>query len=192
VLSFSVPLNGFGFRDCERGGSGGPGPDQPGPSDVIVAASFHTLRADQHRVVFREGGFVEGSNFYPAPGCPPPPPGFSIEDAPAYSETPVAGGGCVFRAADAPVEVTPLSPDQATALLCRPSPRRFAVCEPTSSEPPSGLTPICLAPGVMAAVVPGTCPGLLAFPLKGCESDPFCTAGGWDHSAAPPPWWPCH
>ena len=70
----------------------------PQPSkvpDTIVAATFHSLRADQTRVVFREGGFDAVSYFYPLPGCAPPPSGFSILSAPPYATRRRPAGGCV-------------------------------------------------------------------------------------------------
>jgi hypothetical protein len=176
-----------------------PGGDMPMPSasvpsgaDVVVAASFHTLRAEQHRVVFREGGFVEDSNFYPAPGCAPPPRGFSFEDAPAYTEPPATPGPCGFRPPDVQLEVSPLAPAETTALQCRPAPNGFRARRAMTSRPNPSTPPICLAPDVLAVIIPGTCPALDSYLLKGCSDDPFCTAPEWDDTASPPDWWPCH
>jgi hypothetical protein len=36
-----------------------------------------------------------------------------------------------------------------------------------------------------------SCVGLTHYVLKGCREDPACGSPDWDHSAAPPTWWPC-
>jgi hypothetical protein len=35
------------------------------------------------------------------------------------------------------------------------------------------------------------CAGLTHYVLKGCREDPSCGVPDWDHSLAPPSWWPC-
>jgi hypothetical protein len=166
------------------------GPPLPEP-DAIVAATFYSLHAEQQRVVFREGGFVEGSNFYPAPGCGTPPPGFSILHAPAYTGVPAAPGACSYSAAAATVEVPPLPPEAGAAFVCRVIPRGFRYTEPVSNEPPApGAATVCLAHEVLAVVSSGICPRLGAYLLKGCDDDPFCTTP-WDRTNPPPGWWPC-
>jgi hypothetical protein len=36
-----------------------------------------------------------------------------------------------------------------------------------------------------------SCVGLTHYVLKGCADDPNCASPDWDHSLAPPTWWPC-
>ena len=36
-----------------------------------------------------------------------------------------------------------------------------------------------------------SCKGLTHYVLKGCSTDPSCALPDWDHSLAPPTWWPC-
>jgi hypothetical protein len=36
-----------------------------------------------------------------------------------------------------------------------------------------------------------SCAGLTHYVLKGCREDPNCESPDWDHSLAPPTWWPC-
>jgi hypothetical protein len=56
-------------------GAGGQGPNN-GPPDLVYAASFVTATRPDHRIAYREGSWVD-SFFYPRPGCPPPPVGYS-------------------------------------------------------------------------------------------------------------------
>jgi hypothetical protein len=170
-------------------------PTAPGPSgdpDTIVAASFHTLHDTQERVVFREGGFVADSNFYPAPGCDPPPPGFSVETVPRYQDTPALPEQCSIRPVDATVPVPPVAAADALALMCRAIGRDPRVREPRiDNQPPPGAT-YCLGGDILAVVSGDGCGRLTAFTLKGCDHDPFCLSPEWDHTADPPAWWPCH
>lgn len=180
----------------DRGGRHGRGEEEapvpvPNP-DVVVAASFYTLRADQRRIVFREGGFVEGSNFYPAPGCNAPPGGFSVLTAPPYSDEKPARGGCTVQDIGGTIEVVPLSLEEAVKFECRPAQRGTTVRQPEADEPPApGTTSICLSREILASVAPGLCPRLTAYALKGCRTDPLCEKPEWDQTAAKPSWWPC-
>jgi hypothetical protein len=36
-----------------------------------------------------------------------------------------------------------------------------------------------------------SCKGLTHYILRGCNNDPNCAPPEWDHSGAPPSWWPC-
>jgi hypothetical protein len=170
-------------------------------ADTLVAAAFHHLRAPQARVVLREGGFVEGSLYYPAPGCAPPPPGFSVLTAPPYADGAApAGGGCAVRDIGDPVEVPPLSPELARAFVCREAgipPDRELIHRSSDMIPPlPDTTAVCLGRDLVAITAkPGagiSCPVLLTFALKGCFEDPVCAVPEWDDSARPPAWWPCH
>ncbi len=163
-----------------------------GDPDTIVGASFYTLRGDQQRLVFREGGFVEASNFYPAPGCAPPPPSFSVMLAPPLVEPPAVPGVCAFYDAARAIEVAPLSASDGLAMMCRPAQRAFFFREPQADEPPSkGATVVCLSHEIFAAVESGPCPRFRAYALKGCQDDPFCDKPDWDVTRSPPTWWPC-
>jgi len=168
---------------------GGPPPPEP---DHVVAATFYSLHAPQVRVVFREGGFVADSNFYPITGCPAPPPGFSILRAPPYTGAPAPEGACAYVAADATVEVPALTTAEGDAFLCRTIPRGFRFDEPVPGQPPAkGIVTACLAHEVLAVVPQGLCPRLGAYVLKGCREDPFCQTPDWDRTKSPPTWWPC-
>jgi hypothetical protein len=37
-----------------------------------------------------------------------------------------------------------------------------------------------------------SCAGLTHYILTGCTDDPSCATPEWDHTGAPPTWWPCH
>ena len=51
------------------------------------------------------------------------------------------------------------------------------------------------APKPIELIVSGnpmdSCVGLTHYVLKGCREDPNCAVPDWDHSLAPPSWWPC-
>ena len=51
------------------------------------------------------------------------------------------------------------------------------------------------APQQIELIVSGrsddSCEGLTHYVLKGCGEDPNCADPDWDHSLAPPTWWPC-
>ena len=167
-------------------------PTDPVP-DTIVAASFASLRGSQLRVVFREGGFVADSNFYPMPGCGIPAPGFSLLTVPPFSVTPGPGASCEAQPVDTPVLVTPLPGPEGAALACRGLQRGFRTQEPLPDRPPpQDVANVCLSHEVLVQIPPqAICPRLVSFVLKGCREDPFCTTPDWDRSSAPPAWWPC-
>ena len=173
-----------------------------GPFDTIVAATFYSLHASQDRLAFREGGFVENSNFYPAPGCADPPQGFSFMSAPLYQAS--GGGTCSYEAASALVTVPALDAADAQALTCRPARQPVDLNRandlnsggdpngPLGNLPP-GSRASCLSHELLAVAStdPFGCPHLQGFALKGCAQDPFCTHPDWDDTANPPGWWPC-
>ena len=145
------------------------------------------------------------SHLYPAPGCPAPPPGFSVLLAPPYPVDGEAPGPCTTRGLEAPIEVPPLSPAQAQAFACRGwNPGGFraegdvvgpgiGVHRARSDGPlPDGIPRLCINRELMVFVVPDVCPVLVVFALKGCLNDPLCAAPEWDDTAMPPPWWTCH
>jgi hypothetical protein len=174
---------------------------QPITPDTIVGASFYDLHANQTRVVFREGGWVADSNFYPLPGCDAPMTGFSILTAPPYSDASPPAGGCVDTGTDTTVEVTPLSAADGLAYLCRSVQIGFGLLDPGDRSPPGNPTLVCLMgssstpalpASVLAAVHPGICPWVRSYALSGCNTDPSCTMPEWDLTASPPSWWPCH
>ena len=181
------------------GKGGSVGPANQGPlEDDIVAASFYTLKARQERLAFREGGFVENTNFYPAPGCTDPPQGFSLMSAPSYDSP--GGGGCTFAAASDAVNVAAIAPADAQAFACRlaqsqrPLEDANTVDDPTQNLGPGGLGPqlVCLSHDDLAIVISGPqCPAMHAIALKGCADDPFCLNPEWDDTSNPPSWWPC-
>jgi hypothetical protein len=182
-LSLVVP------REGPKAGPGG----ELGP-DVTVAASFHSLQAPQERVVLREGGFVQSSHFYPAPGCPAPPPGFSLLRAPPYADAQPPDGSCQVREIGATVEVPPLAPQAASALACRRlrlGPWQVVRVRAGGPILPEVGTRVCLSPELLAVIFPGACPELVVLALKGCEEDAFCPQPAWDETAAAPAWWPC-
>jgi hypothetical protein len=143
-------------------------------------------------VVLREGGFVSGSNFYPTPGCDPPPPGFSILQAPPYSDEQPPAGGCVVRDLEAPVELAPLDFGQSFDFSCRAVQRGSRVFPPEGDQrPPAAVHTFCLGRNILGMFPDGPCPRLIVFALKGCQTDLLCPKPEWDVSAAPPSWWPC-
>ena len=174
---------------------------QPVVPDTVVAASFYNLRAPQTRIVFREGGYDTASYFYPLPGCAPPPSGFSILSAPAYSDAPPAGGGCVDTTTETVVEVTPLSTTDGHADTCRPAQLGTGLRQAGDRQPRGNPSKLCLTGAGEPPAVPGTvmdalyadpCPWLQSYALTGCAADPACTTAEWNLTSSPPSWWPCH
>jgi hypothetical protein len=163
--------------------------------DRIVAATFYDLKANQQRIVFREGGFTTPSFFYPAPGpgpgCEPPTDGFWIMNAPPYADPPV--GDCTFSSTDTRLELTPLSQADGLAFLCRGIQVDDTVRQPVDDEgPPPGATNVCFGSNVMAAVAnAGTCAQMRSWALSGCQEDPLCGTPEWTIAASTISWWPC-
>ena len=175
--------------------------------DRVVASTFSDLHAPQQRVVFREGGFVTPSYFYPAPGpgmgCEPPP-AFSVMTAPPYADPAV--GACTFSSTDTRLEVPPLPVADGTAFLCRAAVGNTTITLP--QVPPDGdpqvvpgAVDICFGTNVLATVNIGpTCPIVRSFALSGCAQDPLCSMPEWTKTAASltgwyngtsTPGWPC-
>ena len=44
---------------------------------------------------------------------------------------------------------------------------------------------------VVSGQTDDSCVGLTHYILKGCREGPDCGTPDWDHSLAPPSWWPC-
>lgn len=195
-LVVAEDTNRDGQLSLPTGGSSPDGGFRATP-DTIVGATFFSLRDAQARITFREGGFVEGSNFYPDPGCPDPPPGFSVLDAPAYSDAGAPPGTCSTTGFDAPIEVPPLTNAQSLALACGMVQQSIGVREATSNRNPnrgggsSQQQQVCLSHEILVRITPGICPTFNALALKGCRADPFCLNPEWDDTANPPSWWPC-
>jgi hypothetical protein len=67
---------------------------------------------------------------------------------------------------------------------------RMSACVPLPTFP--GQNP---GPQQIELIITGrsddACKGLTHYVLKGCREDPNCSDPDWDHSASPPPWWPC-
>jgi hypothetical protein len=178
---------GGGAYEClDDGRRPRPPPIQP---DLIVAASFATLRSEQTRVTFREGDFVEASKFYPAPGCDAPLPGFSYFTMPALGES----GACTSRAPDEPLDIAPLAAAERPGVMCRPLGQSPGSARPEEScPPPEGDTPVCLSRELLVSLRTSfSCPEMTIYSLKGCDTDPYCTNPEWDDTATPPTWWPC-
>jgi hypothetical protein len=160
-------------------------------TDLLLAATFWDLHAPQQRLIFREGGFIADSTFYPAPGCGTPPPGFSLGVFPPYASEPATPGSCSSLDAGQVITVGALPTADAAALECRTAQRREFLHEVRTDRPPQRDT-VCLSPTIMANIPQGRCPRLSVFLLAGCSEDPFCEKPEFDHRANPPGWWPCH
>jgi hypothetical protein len=164
----------------------------PSDPDLIVAATFYSLHADQQRIVFREGGFVPDSYFYPTPGCVAPPDGFSVMTAGAYVDATHATGPCGYATTDGRLELTPLSPADGLALECREVQAQGTVQQPVGDEPPNGNpTRTCFGANVLATVYSGSCTFLRSYALAGCQQDPTCASPEWNLTLSPPSWWSC-
>ncbi len=205
--------------DFGPGGGMGGGSDSTVTQDVVLGASFVTMLAPDTRVTYREGAFIT-SGFYPRAGCGDPPPGFSIESASGFTEQAAITATlmgmvpqesdvtqCVQRApASGPIDVTLQTPSRALEeLACRERATDSTVRyrEPPADPPdltdrttacvhyPSFGMPSDVIEFVVAGRSDDSCVGLTHYILKGCREGPNCGTPDWDHSLAPPSWWPC-
>jgi hypothetical protein len=188
--------------------------------DVIYGASFATMTAPDERLAYREGAFVQTA-FYPRVGCADPPPAFSIVGAGGFSaqaaEAAVLAGTLPSEdpatcsegpAASTIVPITPTTANADVEVACSENTGDSSVRyrEPMATEPDfSTRTLACVhtptlggsdtGPQQIELIVTGrsddSCAGLTHYVLKGCRNDPNCEAPDWDHSQAPPTWWPC-
>jgi len=172
------------------------------PKDGLLAASFITLLEPQQRLGFREGDFDAGSLFYPAPGCPQPPKGFSVVRASAYPILPGSlPGPCqVDDPATGVVKAAPVGAAQVRDLACNTPPGRVQNPNQADHNGPGGMgrpapipkgTAECLSPELALYVGDGNCPSVTLYALKGCSEDPECKKPDWDVVKTPPDWWPC-
>ncbi|MFN7133882.1 MAG: hypothetical protein ACK4N5_17535, partial [Myxococcales bacterium] len=166
-------------------------PRPPVPLDRVLAASFFDLKRPQERLVFREGEPAGAGNFYPAPECGPPPPGFSVMRSGG-----LGSGQCTYSDTLSPVQLTPLTAPESAAMSCRRTSGggRGQIRDAEEDDgPDDGPTPesFCLSREIWAYVRTGTCSDVTFFALKGCREDPFCEEPDWDYTQTPPTWWPC-
>ncbi|MBV8756568.1 MAG: hypothetical protein JO257_04820 [Deltaproteobacteria bacterium] len=221
TLNIAVPNRppDFGGEGGGGGGGMGSGSDDTMTKDVVVGASFVTMLDRDTRVTYREGAFIQ-SGFYPRAGCDAPPPGFSIDAASGFTrqaaidatlmgtvpqETDLSQ--CVQRApATGPVTVALTTPSRTLQeLACRERNTDSTVRyrEPDAQAPdltdrttacvhhPSFGMPSDVIEFVVAGRTQDSCVGLTHYILKGCREGPDCGTPDWDHSLAPPSWWPC-
>lgn len=191
VVAADLDADGqFGFSNWAPQGS---------PTDLALAASFRSILTPQQRVAFREGAFDAQSSFYPAPGCPAPPLGFSLVMTDLVRPDLTTGCGTVGMSRT--VQAAPISEGEARAMACRTRDlsdvqRPNAGESPFVPDDPNPPTWTCLAPDVLALIGTGpkgepSCPTLTFMPLKGCGGWPLCSILEWDRTAEPPEWWPC-
>ncbi len=203
-----------------RGGAPPMGTDLPTDvRDIVLGASFVGMTTPDQRIAFREGAFV-ASGFYPRAGCGDPPPAFSVLAAGGFTaqaalaatlngtlpaEDPAT---CAESALpDVTVTVPITDPTKVLELKCTErttdSSVRYVEPDPTEAAPDfTERTTACVhlpsfgAPSdTIELIVTGrtddSCVGLTHYVLKGCREDPNCADPDWDHSLAPPTWWPC-
>ncbi len=179
------------------------------------------MTAPDHRVAYREGGFVP-SAFYPRPGCSAPPPGFSVLGASGFT---LQAGFAAALAGQLPAEKDPAScsessPAATTVEIAAqlPADVEEVSCDETTAdgsiryrEPPAdspdftGRTLACahlpsfdtnsqpslLIQLVVSGRTTDRCKGLTHYTLRGCREDVTCPVPDWDFTGAPPTWWPC-
>ena len=219
TLNVAVPNRPPDFGGDGGGGGMGSGSDSTITPDVVVGASFVTMLEPDTRVSYREGAFVT-SGFYPRAGCGDPPPGFSIESASGFTRQAAIDATlmgmvpqesdlsqCVQRAPDSgPIGVMLATPSrQLEELACRERSTDSTVRyrEPGATPPdltdrttacvhyPSFGMPSDVIEFVVSGRTQDSCVGLTHYILKGCREGPDCGVPDWDHSLAPPSWWPC-
>jgi hypothetical protein len=189
--------------------------------DVVRGASFVSMTAPDQRVAFREGVFLPGAAFYPRAGCGEPPPAFSVLAASGFTraealQATLAGTlpqeddltRCAQAApADATIALTVQAASTTlTEVACteRTSDSSVRYLEPRAIGPdlamrqsacvhlPTfGTTPSPTIELIVSGRADDACASLSHYVLKGCNNDPGCAVPTWDHSLAPPTWWPC-
>jgi hypothetical protein len=188
-------------------------------SDVVYGASFVTMTAPDQRLAYREGAFVQTA-FYPRAGCDDPTPAFSVLAAGGFSASDaiaatLAGtlpqeSSCAPTATTAtPIAIQVDAAAQLAEVACteRNLDSSVRYREPDSDAPdftgrvtacvhvPSFGTPSTTIELIVTGVVdgdhPDSCKGITHYILKGCRESPDCGTPDWDHSTAPPSWWPC-
>lgn len=207
-------------RPNRDGGNQGPPDPMDLPTEVrdrVYAASFVTMTAPDQRVAYREGAFVQ-TGFYPRAGCGDPPAGFSLVSAGGFTaEAAIAAtlagqlppedpATCAEEPPTAPVTVAIRPPAELAELRCteRRTDSSVRYREPDAEPPqqldqrtwacvhlPSFGPPSTQLELVIAGRPTDSCVGLSHYVLKGCRNDPSCSSPDWDHTAAPPAWWPC-
>jgi hypothetical protein len=216
TLNLAVPN-----RPPDFGDEGGPGSDSTETKDVVVGASFITQQLPDQRVAYREGAFISSGFYPRVGCGDPSAAfsilaasGFSEQEA---IDATIAGmlpqeddpSQCVQRApASGPVTFAfgSATNDRALAELACTERRTDSTVryrEPDVDAPDfTGRVQACVhspsfgAPSdTVELIVTGrsgdSCTGLTHYILKGCREGPDCGTPDWDHSLAPPPWWPC-
>ena len=220
TLNLAVPNRPPDFGGDGGGGGGmGSGSDSIITPDIVVGASFLTMLEPDTRVTYREGAFLT-TGFYPRAGCGDPPTGFSIESASGFTEQAAIDATlmgmvpqetdlsqCVQRdPTSGPVSIALEPPShQLEELACRERNTDSTVRyrEPDAAPPdltdrvtacvhhPSFGMPSDVIEFIVAGRTKDSCVGLTHYILKGCREGPDCGTPDWDHSTAPPSWWPC-
>jgi hypothetical protein len=165
--------------------------------DPIVAATFHSLRTRQLRLVNNSSRPRRVGDDYPVPGrsdCAPPP-GFSW-----LSIAERSAGPCANLSTQEIVRLDSLSDAESLALVCRPR-QSASLAQLANTAAPMFLPSdrlVCLQGDMMAAIASSECHPMTVWSLQGCSAyrpdpaavDPFCDTP--DRRVAAPPWWPCH
>jgi hypothetical protein len=201
-------------------GSGSDGTNIVDLPDVVYGASFMTMTAPDLRLAYREGAFVETA-FYPRQGCADPPPAFSILGASGFSGSAALAdvlAGTLPEESDlsqcsegsaattvVPIGITTADLDEEVACTESTADSSVRYREPMATAPDfSERTLACaplpslggsaVSPQIQLLVTGRTddsCMGLTHYVLTGCRTDASCQLPDWDHSEAPPSWWPC-
>ncbi len=195
--------------------------DQPTTQiDTVYGASFVTMTAPDVRLAYREGAFVPYA-FYPRAGCGDPPPAFSVDAAGGFTAAaavsatlagmlpPEDPATCAQSTTETVIQIPIAPPADVAELACteRNADSTVRYREPDVDVPDfTGRTTACVhvptfgAPtdvielivtGVLDGATPDACKGITHYILKGCREGPDCGTPDWDHSTAPPAWWPC-
>jgi hypothetical protein len=190
-------------------------------TDLVYGASFIAMTQPDTRVTYREGAFSQASAFYPRAGCGDPPPAFSIDSASGFTAVAAIQAtlmGTLPQESDL-ARCAQLAPGDTTITVPAQSPTIVDLKELACSErstdssvryreasgdapdltgrqwacmhAPSFSTPSQAIELVITGHAYDACVGLTHYILKGCREGPDCAAPDWDHSLAPPSWWPC-
>lgn len=94
--------------------------------------------------------------------------------------------GCTERTTDSSVRYLDPAPSDDGPEMPDFTDRTFACVHLPSFGAPSDTVEL-----IVTGRTGDACVGLSHYVLKGCRESPDCGSPDWDHSAAPPTWWPC-
>jgi hypothetical protein len=165
-------------------------------ADTVIGSSSAVAEDDTRHslVVFREGELSPLWTLFRAIyDCPESvPPGFSVVDIQLSEDLSTV----TCTVGEGPITVRLSDSDEMRAEVCLPQPEQSAFVEATDDGRIPGGAAIACEDGVAyySTSADAICPLIGHYDLWGCRdtsSEDACRASFFDHTDAPPSWWPC-